>query len=88
LRRGCRREYFNLRERSKRSLEKIAERGASYLYSLSNVIRIIKLKRMRRAGHVVRIGEKRSAYRDFVGKPERQGPLGRPACRWGCILLK
>jgi hypothetical protein len=37
---------------------------------------------MRWAGHVARMGEKRNAYRIFVGKPEGTRPLGRPRCRW------
>jgi hypothetical protein len=38
--------------------------------------------RMRWAGHVARIGEKRTAYRILVGKPEGKRPLGRPRRRW------
>jgi hypothetical protein len=48
------------------------------LYSSPNIIRIIKSRRMRWAGHVARIGEKRNAYRILVGKPEGKRPLGRP----------
>jgi hypothetical protein len=48
------------------------------LYSLPNIIRLIKSRRMRLAGHVARIGEKRNAYRLLVGKPEEKSPLGRP----------
>jgi hypothetical protein len=40
------------------------------LYPSPNIIRIIKSRRMRRAGHVARMGEKRNAYRLLVGKPE------------------
>jgi hypothetical protein len=40
------------------------------LYSSANIIRIIKSRRMRWAGHVGRMGEKRNAYRKLVGKPE------------------
>jgi hypothetical protein len=43
---------------------------------------MIKSKRMRLAGHVSRIGEKKDAYSSFVGKPERKRPLGRPRPRW------
>jgi hypothetical protein len=42
----------------------------------------MKLMRMRWAGHVARMGEKRNAYRILVGKPEGKRPLGRPRCRW------
>jgi hypothetical protein len=52
------------------------------LYSLTNVIRIIKSKRMRWAGHVARMGEKRNAYRILVRKPEGKRPLERPRRRW------
>jgi hypothetical protein len=52
------------------------------LYSSASIIRIIKSRRMRWAGHVARMGEKRNAYRLLVGKPEGNGPLGRPRRRW------
>jgi hypothetical protein len=47
-----------------------------------SIIRIIKSRRMRWAGHVVRLGEKRKAYRLLLGKPEEKRPLGRPRRRW------
>jgi hypothetical protein len=53
------------------------------LYSSPSVIRIIKTRRMRWAGHVARMGEKRNVYRLLVGKPEGTRPLGRPRRR--CI---
>jgi hypothetical protein len=52
------------------------------LYSSPSIIRIIKSRRMRWAGHVARMGEKRNAYRILVGKPKGKGPLGRPRRRW------
>jgi hypothetical protein len=52
------------------------------LYSSLSIIRIIKARRMRWAGHVARMGEMRNAYRLLVGKPERRRPLGRPRHRW------
>jgi hypothetical protein len=52
------------------------------LYSSPSIISIIKSRRMRWAGHVVRMGEKRNAYRLLVGKPEGKRPLGRPRRRW------
>jgi hypothetical protein len=52
------------------------------LYSSPSVIRIIKSRRMRWAGHVARIGEKRNVYRLLVGKPEGKRPLGRPRLGW------
>jgi hypothetical protein len=47
------------------------------LYSSPSIIRMIKLNRMRWAGHVARKGEKGNAYRLLVGKPEGKKPLGR-----------
>jgi hypothetical protein len=52
------------------------------LYFLPSIIRIMKARRMRWAGHVTRIGENRNAYRLLVGKAERRRPLGRPRSRW------
>jgi hypothetical protein len=52
------------------------------LYSLPSIIRIIKARRVRWAGHVARMGEKRNAYRLLMGKPEGRKPLGRPIRRW------
>jgi hypothetical protein len=52
------------------------------LYTSPSIIRIIKSKRMRWAGHVARMGEKRNVYSLFVGKPEGKRPLGRPRRRW------
>jgi hypothetical protein len=52
------------------------------LYSSPSIISIIKSRRMRWAGHVARMGEKRNAYRLLVGKPEGKRPLGRPRRRW------
>jgi hypothetical protein len=49
------------------------------LYSSPSIIRIIKSRRMRWAGHVARIREKRNVYRLLIGKPEGKRPLGSPA---------
>jgi hypothetical protein len=51
-----------------------------------SIIRIIKSRMMRWAGHVAWMGEKRNTYRLLVGKPEGKRPLGRPRCRWVDIL--
>jgi hypothetical protein len=52
------------------------------LYSSPSIIRIIKSRRMRWAGHVARMGEKMNVYRLLVGKPEGKRPLGRPRHMW------
>jgi hypothetical protein len=49
---------------------------------MTSIIRMIKPRRMRWAGHVARIGAKRNAYRILVGNPEGKRPLGRPRRRW------
>ena len=47
----------------------------------SNIVRVIKSRRMRWAGHVARMGEERGVYRALVGKSEGKRPLGRPRRR-------
>jgi hypothetical protein len=53
------------------------------LYCSPSIIRVIKARRMRWAGHVARMGEVRGAYNILVGRPEGRRPLGRPRRRWG-----
>jgi hypothetical protein len=52
------------------------------LYSSSDIIRQVKSRRMRWAGHVVCMGEERKVYQVLVGKSEGKRPLGRPRHRW------
>jgi hypothetical protein len=52
------------------------------LYSSPNVVRVIKSRRMRWAGHVARMAEERGVYRVLMGKPEGRRPVGRPRRRW------
>ena len=52
------------------------------LYPSPNIVRVIKSRRMRWAGHVARMGEERGAYRVLVGKPEGRRPLGIHRRRW------
>jgi hypothetical protein len=52
------------------------------LYSSPNIVRVIKSRRMRWAGHVARMGEGRGVYRILVGRPEGKRPLERPRRRW------
>jgi hypothetical protein len=52
------------------------------LYSSLNIVRVIKSRRMRWAGHVARMGEGRGAYSVLVGRPEGKRPLGRPRRSW------
>jgi hypothetical protein len=52
------------------------------LYSSPDIIKQIKLRRMRWAGHVAHMREGRKVYRVLVGKPEGKRPHERPSCRW------
>ena len=52
------------------------------LYSSPNIVRVIKSRRMRWAGHVARMGKERGVYRVLMGKPDGRRPLGRPRRRW------
>jgi hypothetical protein len=52
------------------------------LYSSPKIIRVIKSRRMRSAGHVARMGEESVSYRILVGRPEGRRPLGRPRRKW------
>jgi hypothetical protein len=55
---------------------------ARYIYSLPNIVQVVKSRRMRWAGHLARMGEGRVVHRVLVGKPQGKRPLGRPRCRW------
>jgi len=52
------------------------------LYSSPNIFRVIKSRRMRWAGHVAHMGDRRGVYRVLVGKPGGKSQLGRPRLRW------
>ena len=52
------------------------------LYSLPNSVRVVKSRRMRWAGNLVRMGEGRGVHNVLVGKPEGKRSLGRPRRRW------
>ena len=52
------------------------------LYFSPNIVRVIKSRRMRWEGHVVRMRERRGIHTVLLGKPEGKGPLGRPRRRW------
>ena len=61
---------------------KLHNKELNDLYSSSNIVRVIKSRRMGRAVHVARMEEGRGVHRVLVGKPEGKRPLGRPRCRW------
>jgi len=67
------------------SLQTFSLHWTRLLYDLCtslNTVRMIKSIRMRWAGHVARVGERKDAYRVLVGKLERKRPLGRPRRSW------
>ena len=52
------------------------------LYSLPNIVGVIKSRRIRWAGHVARMGAGRGVHRILVGKPEGRRPMGKLRCSW------
>jgi hypothetical protein len=52
------------------------------LYSAPNIVRVIKSRKLKWAGHVALMGEGRGVYRVLVGRPVWKRPLGRPRLRW------
>jgi len=70
------------RDKVTREWRKIHNEELIDLYCSTNIVRVIKSRRMRWAGHVARIGRRRGIYRVLVGKPEGKRPLWRPRRRW------
>ena len=62
--------------------KKLYNEELSDLFPLPNIVRVVKSRRMRWAGHVVRMGEGKGVHRVLVGTPEGKRPLGRPRRRW------
>jgi RPA family protein len=60
---------------------KLHNEELNYLYSLPNIVQVVKSRRMRWAGHVARMGVDRVVHRVMVGKPDGKRPLGRPRLR-------
>jgi hypothetical protein len=65
-----------------REWRKLHNEELNDLYSLPIIVRVVKSRRMRWAGHVARRGKGRGVHRVLVGKPEERRPLGRPRLRW------
>ena len=62
-------------------LRKLHNEELSDLYSLQNIVRVVKSRRMRWAEHVACVAESRGVYRVLLWKPERKRPFGRPRYR-------
>ena len=63
-------------------MSRVLRNASVDLYPLPNIVRVVKSRRMRCAGHLVRMGEGRGVHRVLVGKPEGKRQLGRPRRRW------
>ena len=64
-----------------RERRKLHNEELSDLYSLPNIVQVVKSRRMRWAGHVALVGQGRGVYRVLVGKPEGKRQLGSPRRR-------
>jgi len=69
------------RDEAKGEWKRLHNEELNDLYSSPNIVRVIKSRRMRWAGHVARMGEERGVYRVLLGKPEGKRPMGRPRRR-------
>jgi hypothetical protein len=76
------RRIFGSRRDEVTDWRKLRNEELHNLYSLPDITRMIKSRRMRWSGHVARMGATRNVYRILVGKPEARRPLGRPKRRW------
>jgi hypothetical protein len=76
------RKIFGPKREEDGSWRKLHNDELHSLYSSSNIVRVIKSRRMRWAEHVARMGEGRGVYRFLIGRPEGKRPLGRPRRRW------
>ena len=80
--RVLRRMFGPRRDEVTREWRKLHNEEFNDLCSSPNIVRVIKSRRMRCAGHVARMGERRGIYRVLVGKLEGKRPFGRPRRRW------
>jgi hypothetical protein len=76
------RRIFGHKRKEDGSWRKLHNDELHNLNSSPNIVRVIKARRVRWAGHVARMGERRGVYRLLVRKPEEKRPLGRPRRRW------
>ena len=65
-----------------RGVEKLLNEELNNLYDSPNIVRVMKSRIMKWAGHVSCMWEGRGMYRVLVGKHGRKRPLGRPRRRW------
>jgi hypothetical protein len=79
-------KLFGSKREENGSWRKLHNDELHVLYSSPNIVRMIKSRRMRWAGHVERVEEGRGVYRVLVGRPEGKRPLGRRKRRWKITL--
>jgi hypothetical protein len=79
--RVLRRVFGPRRDEVIREWRKLHNEELNDLYCSPNILRLMKSRRMRWAGHVALMVERRGLFRAFVGKPEGKRPLGRPRRR-------
>jgi hypothetical protein len=77
-----RRIFGPKRDEVTRGWRKLHDEELHGLYCSPSIVRVIKARRMRGAGHVARMGDVRGAYNILVGRPEGRRLLGRPRRRW------
>jgi len=75
-------EHIRLRDEVTGEWRKLHNDKLNDLYPSPSIVRVIKSRRMRWAGHVARMRERRVVHRILVGKPEGKRPLWRPRRRW------
>ena len=80
--RVLRRIFGSKRDEITREWRKLYNEELNDLYSSPNIVRVIKSRRMKQAGHVASMGERMGVYRILVGTPEGKRPLGRSRRRW------
>jgi hypothetical protein len=80
--RVLRREFGSKRDEATGEWRKLHIDELNDLYPLPNIVRMVKSRRMRWAGHVAHMGEETGVHRVLVGKPEGKKPLRRPRRRW------
>ena len=80
--RALRRIFRPTRDEVTGEWRKLHKEELNDLYCSANIVRVIKSRRMRSAGHVARMGERRGVYRVLVGKLDGKRPLGRSRRTW------
>jgi hypothetical protein len=77
-----RRVFGPKREEATEERRKLHNEELNDLYSLPNIVRVVKSRRIRWTEHVARMGEEKDVHRVLVGKPDGKMPLGRSIRRW------